>query len=218
MSATCPAGHRSATADYCDQCGAPHRCPARGRHETRGARRHEHDAGHERVARERRHARGAERRGPGHDRFCEICGFDLARHDPRSAVLADSGWAAEVAPDLAYFERVAPEGLTFPVRRGGADRSRSTPRASGSAGGARPGDDAPEIELGDPAVSRLHATLVHAQDGSWAIVDEGSSNGTTLNADADPIPSHLEVPLRDGDEVHVGAWTTITLALRSRAA
>jgi pSer/pThr/pTyr-binding forkhead associated (FHA) protein len=79
-------------------------------------------------------------------------------------------------------------------------------------------DDVPEIELGDPGVSRLHATLVRSPGGSWSIVDEGSSNGTTINARRDPIPPHVEIALREGDRVHVGAWTTITLALRSRAA
>jgi pSer/pThr/pTyr-binding forkhead associated (FHA) protein len=102
---------------------------------------------------------------------------------------------------------------------GEAERTIALDKARVRIGRRRsPGEDAPEIELGDPAVSRLHATLVRAQDGSWAIVDEGSSNGTTINADPDPITPHVEVPLRDGDRVHVGAWTTITLALRSRAA
>jgi hypothetical protein len=147
----------------------------------------------------------------GRDRFCEICGFDFA------AAACAPDWAAQVAPDHAYFERLAPEGLTFPYGEVGQTVALDAARVR--IGRRRPdADDAPEIELGDPAVSRLHATLVRAQDGSWAIVDEGSSNGTRLNADVEPIPSHREVPLRDGDEVHVGAWTTITLALRNRAA
>jgi FHA domain len=147
----------------------------------------------------------------GRDRFCEICGFDFA------AAACAPDWAAQVAPDHAYFERLAPEGLTFPYGEVGQTVALDAARVR--IGRRRPdADDAPEIELGDPAVSRLHATLVRAQDGSWAIVDEGSSNGTRLNADVEPTPSHREVPLRDGDEVHVGAWTTITLALRNRAA
>jgi FHA domain-containing protein len=147
----------------------------------------------------------------GRERFCETCGFDFA------ADASASEWAAEIAPDHAYFARVAPEGLAFPA--GEVGQTVALDGARITIGRRRPdADDAPEIELGDPAVSRLHATLVRAQDGSWAIVDEGSSNGTRLNADAEPIPAHREIPLRDGDEVHVGAWTTITLALRNRAA
>jgi ribosomal protein L37E len=145
------------------------------------------------------------------ERFCETCGFDFA------ADTSAADWAAQIAPDHAYFDRVAPEGLTFPYGEVGQSVALDAPRIR--IGRRRENAaDAPEIELGDPAVSRVHATLVRAQDGSWAIVDEGSSNGTRLNADAEPIPSHREVPLRDGDAVHVGAWTTITLELRSRAA
>jgi pSer/pThr/pTyr-binding forkhead associated (FHA) protein len=126
-------------------------------------------------------------------------------------------WAAEVAPDLAYFRRVAPEGLAFPHAEGARTIALEVTRVR-IGRRARPGEDAPEIELGDPAVSRLHATLIHAPDGAWAIVDESSSNGTTLNEANDPIAPHLQVSLRVGDRVHVGAWTTITLGLRSRAA
>ena len=147
----------------------------------------------------------------GRERFCETCGFDFA------ADASAPDWAAQIAPDHAYFARVAPEGLTFPAGEEG--QTVALDGARFTIGRRRPdADDAPEIELGDPAVSRLHATLVRTDDDSWAIVDEGSSNGTRLNADAEPIPPHREIPLRDGDEVHVGAWTTITLALRSRAA
>jgi FHA domain len=226
MSATCPAGHRSATADYCDQCGAridapPAHAPKEGAAPA--------DTSATPVTSASRASPPCPQCGTprtGHDRFCETCGFDLAQSAaPPPSGASPSGpadtspsvWAAEVAPDLAYFERVAPEALTFPHAEAArtialdATRIRIGRRS-------RPGEDAPEIELDDPAVSRLHATLVHAPDGAWAIVDERSSNGTTLNDDNDPIPPHLEVPLREGDRVHVGAWTTITLALRSRAA
>jgi pSer/pThr/pTyr-binding forkhead associated (FHA) protein len=73
----------------------------------------------------------------------------------------------------------------------------------------------PEIDLSvppeDPGVSRLHAVLLAQPDGSWTLVDVGSANGTTLNDDLDPIPVNVPVPVKDGDRVHVGAWTTITL-------
>lgn len=226
MSATCPAGHRSATADYCDQCGARIDAPP-DTAVKEGATPADTSATPVTSASPASPPCpqcGAPR--TGHDRFCETCGFDLAQpaaptppDTSRSAAggASLSAWAAEVAPDRAYFERVAPDGLAFPHSEAArmvvlaATRVRIGRRA-------RPGEAAPEIELGDPAVSRLHATLVRAPDGAWAIVDERSSNGTTINDHNDPIPPHLEVPLREGDRVHVGAWTTITLALRSRAA
>ena len=73
----------------------------------------------------------------------------------------------------------------------------------------------PEIDLGerpeDPGVSHIHAVLLARPDGSWVLVDPGSTNGTTVNDGTDPIAYNIEVPLHDGDRIHVGAWTTITL-------
>jgi hypothetical protein len=53
--------------------------------------------------------------------------------------------------------------------------------------------------------------LVAQPDGTWAVVDLDSSNGTYLNDSPDPIKPHEPVPVGDGDKVHVGAWTTLTL-------
>lgn len=153
----------------------------------------------------------------GRDRYCEGCGHDFSSAPPPPAKGEATAWAAQVAPDRAYFDRTAPDGLAFPEGENARTIALEVERVRIGRRRAS-GGDLPEIELGDPAVSRLHATLVRATDGSWAIVDEGSSNGTTINAAADPIPPHVEVPLADGDSVHLGAWTTITVALRSRAA
>jgi FHA domain len=71
----------------------------------------------------------------------------------------------------------------------------------------------PEIDLtgppADPGVSRLHVVLVAAPDGTWSVVDPGSANGTLVNGDE--IPAGQTVPLRDGDVIHLGAWTALTL-------
>ncbi|MEW1907891.1 FHA domain-containing protein [Kitasatospora sp. NPDC085895] len=73
----------------------------------------------------------------------------------------------------------------------------------------------PEIDLSvppeDPGASHLHAMLAEQPDGSWVLVDQDSTNGTTMNGGADPVPPHTAIPLNDGDRIHVGAWTTITL-------
>jgi pSer/pThr/pTyr-binding forkhead associated (FHA) protein len=70
----------------------------------------------------------------------------------------------------------------------------------------------PEIDLTgpprDPGVSRLHAKLVPAPDGSWTVVDLGT-NGITVNGR--DVPSGDSVPLRPGDSIHLGAWTKITI-------
>jgi predicted component of type VI protein secretion system len=71
----------------------------------------------------------------------------------------------------------------------------------------------PEIDLSvppaDPGVSRLHAVLLRAQDGTWSVVDPGSANGTAVNGSE--IPAGQAVALRDGDRIHLGAWTVISL-------
>jgi hypothetical protein len=63
----------------------------------------------------------------------------------------------------------------------------------------------------DPAVSHLHAQFLRTADGSWAVVDLNSANGTRINGAADPIPAETEVPVAAGDRIHLGVWTTLTI-------
>jgi rubredoxin len=204
VSATCPAGHVSATTDYCDQCGA--RIDAAAAPAETGTSAATSASPVTAPCPQCGAARS------GHDRFCEDCGFDFSAPAPPSRDGVAPAWAARVAPDREQFARVAPEGLAFPDAE--PERTIALDVARVRIGRRRSaGEQTPEIAVGDPGVSRLHATLVRAADGGWAIVDEGSANGTTINAGDDPISPHVEVPLRDGDRVHLGAWTTITLAL-----
>jgi pSer/pThr/pTyr-binding forkhead associated (FHA) protein len=53
--------------------------------------------------------------------------------------------------------------------------------------------------------------LLSQPDGGWAVVDPGSTNGTTVNDDPEPVKTDVPIPIRDGDRIHVGAWTTITV-------
>ncbi len=73
----------------------------------------------------------------------------------------------------------------------------------------------PEIDLAeapeDPGASHTHAVLLAKPDGTWTLVDPGSTNGTTVNGGEDPIPVNVEVPMHDGDRIHIGVWTTIRL-------
>jgi pSer/pThr/pTyr-binding forkhead associated (FHA) protein len=123
-----------------------------------------------------------------------------------------------VASDHAYFEDVVAAGgpdaatLTFPdycperrFRLAGPEMRIG--RRSVSQGLE------PEIDLTgpptDPGVSRLHAALIAEPDGSWAILDPGSENGTLVNGTE--IAAGVRVPLHDGDRIHLGAWTMITI-------
>ena len=77
-------------------------------------------------------------------------------------------------------------------------------------------DLVPEIDLADqpvdPGVSRLHAVLTSASDGTWFISDPGSANGTFVNSRELAIGER--VTLHEGDRINLGAWTVITRAPR----
>ncbi|MFE7568857.1 FHA domain-containing protein [Streptomyces sp. NPDC057539] len=143
------------------------------------------------------------------------------QHDPmRQYQQPPAGWTAVIGPDREYFmammQRSGPEatGLNLPAyspeqRLPLAGNQVTIGRRRHSTG------ESPEIDLSvppeDPGVSHQHAVLVHQPDGSWAVVDQNSTNGTTINGAEDPIQPYVPVPLKDGDRVHVGAWTTITI-------
>jgi hypothetical protein len=149
---------------------------------------------------------------PAGDRFCETCG-----HDFEAAPPAEPAWELVIEADRAYHERFAAGGMRFPddaapqslpleaaeLRIGRADRS------SNGAGG-------PQLTgaAEDPALSRSHAVLRRRPDGAYLIEDLGSTNGTEVNGR--PLTAGEPVVLRDGDRVHLGAWTGMTI--RSRGA
>ncbi|MEV6977993.1 FHA domain-containing protein, partial [Kitasatospora sp. NPDC093806] len=140
---------------------------------------------------------------------------------PAAAEQARATWFAVIAADREYFTemmtRSGPEaaGLFFPpycperripltgrgqLRIGRRSQHRGT---------------VPEIDLSvapeDPGASHQHALLAEQPDGSWVLVDQDSTNGTTVNGGAQAIAPHTAIPLNDGDRIHIGAWTTITL-------
>ncbi|MFE4174779.1 FHA domain-containing protein [Streptomyces sp. NPDC056909] len=142
------------------------------------------------------------------------------RSEPAGQYQPPAGWTAVIGPDREYFmammQRSGPEatGLNLPAyspeQRLQLDGNQITiGRRRHSTG------ESPDIDLSvppeDPGVSHQHAVLVHQPDGSWSVVDQNSTNGTTLNGAEDPIQPYVPVPLKDGDRVHVGAWTTITI-------
>jgi hypothetical protein len=68
----------------------------------------------------------------------------------------------------------------------------------------------PEVPLNDdPGVSHRHAKLLHAADGSWVIVDLGSSNGTELNGAL--LGAGTRVRIGAGDELRLGVHTVIRI-------
>ena len=133
-------------------------------------------------------------------------------------VYAPVTWAAVVSADRAYHESVqaasGPDTASvpfpgyYPERRFRLIGSQmGIGRRSVSRG------IEPEIDLtgppADPGISRLHAVLIAVPDGSWAVLDPGSANGTLVNGAE--IPTGVQVPLRDGDRINLGGWTAITV-------
>ncbi|MET9909962.1 FHA domain-containing protein [Streptomyces sp. NPDC006476] len=129
-------------------------------------------------------------------------------------------WTATIGPDREYFmammQRSGPEaaGLNLPAYSPEQQRTLSGNQITIGRRRHSTGDT-PDIDLSvppeDPGVSHQHAVLVQQPDGSWAVVDQNSTNGTTVNGSEEPIQPFVPVPLVDGDRVHVGAWTTITI-------
>jgi hypothetical protein len=212
---TCPAGHDSASSDFCDVCGmrisgaqAPPQAPA----------------------------------GPAADpcpqcgtaksgRFCESCGFDFdagpGQAAPPASVPATAAqapravasWTAVVGGDRAYYEQVVATGgpdaagIAFPAYCPERRFQLAGPEMRIGRRSASRGIE-PEIDLtgppADPGVSRLHAVLVVQPDGSWVVLDPGSENGLMVNDTA--VTTGVPVQLHDGDRIHLGAWTVITIA------
>ena len=116
--------------------------------------------------------------------------------------------------DRAYFEANDLVGIDFPVLCPERSFVLTPPqvrigRASVSKG-THPEMDLSAVPL-DPGVSHSHAVLTIGTDGVWMVSDLGSTNGTFLNDAAEPLAVGKLTRLADGDRVHLGAWTTITL-------
>ena len=225
----CPKGHASSTDDFCDECGAKI-----GGADVGGAGSPALSAPVVSTSSSTAAPVTAPSAAPaagtpcphcgapraGGSRFCEDCGYDhttgkvpaLTPPAPAVPAATSGGWTATVRADREYYEANAIDGVDFPD--GATDRTVALPapqvrigRRSSSKG------TNPEIDLSDsdPGVSHSHALLTLSVDGVWLVSDLGSTNGTYLNDEQSPLTAGQTRALKDGDEVHVGAWTTITL-------
>jgi hypothetical protein len=237
--ATCPAGHASASADFCDACGvligaAPSLDPGPAT-EAGPAAPGPGPAGAP--------GRDCPRCGAPHQsgQFCEACGYDLTSAAPAqppapvpapapapatvlegnlgpAAVSRTGTWAALVTADRTYYDTVQAAGgpdaasIAFPAYCPERRFQLSGTEVRIGRHSTSSGID-PEIDLSvapaDPGVSRLHAVLLKSPDGTWSVVDPGSVNGTWLNG-AEIAPNEV-LPVRDVDRIHLGAWTELRL-------
>jgi hypothetical protein len=201
---TCAEGHTSVAADYCDVCGVLIGSPQPQLDQIKACPACE---------------------APVVGRFCEACGHDSALPPPAAApptatAPAPVEWTAVVDADRDFYERVlangGPDTVEFPqffperriVLQGNTALIGRRNREQGVE---------PEIDLGihptDRGVSTQHAVL-RIRDSGLTVTDLGSTNGTTLNDNEELLANGDETPLRDGDRIHVGAWTTITIVHR----
>jgi len=67
----------------------------------------------------------------------------------------------------------------------------------------------PDVALRDPGASRRHASLLRGNDGSLAVIDLASANGTSVNGVE--LAAGARQALRDGDSITLGRWTRLTL-------
>ena len=229
MTVICPKGHASTTSDYCDQCGTPLDVapPAAGAVQPTEILPPVDDLDTAAAA-PADSCPVCETPRSGGDRYCEECGYDFVAGTPRVAVAsahrtgegeaaseAAAGWEAVVTADKQRLERYADAALAFPAQcpelRVELDQAEVQIGRSGLGSGIASVDIDLVGPFEDPAVSRLHAVFVRQADGSYAVVDLDSTNGTMLNDDVKPIDARVPVPLVDGDRVSLGAWTTVTL-------
>jgi FHA domain len=206
---TCVEGHASAADDYCDVCGAPIGTPAAQPDRSPTAE-----------------AKACPACGmPVTGRFCEACGHDSALPMPEPVVapphaantVAPVRWTAVVNADREFYQRViargGPDTVEFPPffaeRRIALQRDTTLIGRHNYDQGVEP-----EIDLGihpvDRGVSTQHAVL-RIRDSGLTVTDLGSTNGTSLNGSEDLLGNGEETPLTDGDRIHLGAWTTITI-------
>jgi hypothetical protein len=208
---SCPKGHSSSEADFCSECGAkitgagapndganavpPMLCP-----DCKAPRAHE-----------------------GGD-FCEVCGYNFSTGEhgdiafaqvvntsvppveETAAAAPGRKWSIVASIDPALREEGSPEPpatsepVTFAINRAETLIGRHS-RARGIE---------PELALDfDDAVSHRHAILARLEDGSLAVRDIGSANGTRLNGkDLEPL---TDTVLKDGDELTLGHWTRLSV-------
>jgi hypothetical protein len=145
-----------------------------------------------------------------------VAAAQVPQSAPARPDAAAAEWTAEVTADRAYFDAIQAAG--GPDAAGIAYPAYCPQRRFRLAGtevrigrhSVSSGID-PEIDLSvppaDPGVSRLHAVLLKAPDGTWSVIDPGSANGTAVNGSE--IPRGQAVPLREGDRIHLGAWTQL---------
>lgn len=129
--------------------------------------------------------------------FCVRCGASLLVDQPESATTM-SYVPGEEEGESNPLAAVAADEACLVIRSGGGRAGEIYPLRGDRVTIGRHPDAA--IFLDDVTVSRNHAALV-PEGGGWAIVDEGSLNGTYVNR-----RRAERAALADGDELQIGKY------------
>jgi class 3 adenylate cyclase len=125
---------------------------------------------------------------------------------------AAGGWVLVIGCDRAYHDTIAMETaerpewdrrVEIPVTRPSTSLGRAM-----TAAGLTPDIDITSL-TGDTGVSRSHAVLEWADDGSLSVVDLSSTNGTYVGCIDEPIAANEPHLLEEGDRIYLGAWTVV---------
>lgn len=157
------------------------------------------------------------------DVFCEVSGVNIATGEVPAETRGEpptpggaSIWTALIDADRSFFDaNLADCGGEF-VFPGGLVH-REVPLQGDEVSVGRRHDARgvfPDIDLSDPVdpgASRQHAVLRRQPDDTWVLIDTGSSNGTRLNDDAEPLKPGETVRLHHGDRIRLGLFTVITV-------
>jgi hypothetical protein len=172
----------------------------------------------------------------GSSRFCENCRYDFELEQAYAGDGAPPPASIETAPDSATFART-PSPPPLDTRRWEVVISVD-PTAWVQDDEAPAPEDEPDrvfpLDLAehligrrsaspdihptiipderDHGVSRRHAMLLRLADGSYAVKELGSTNGTKLNGKL--LPPGVLTPLAAGDSLYLPLWTCVTLRRR----
>jgi uncharacterized Zn finger protein (UPF0148 family) len=230
----CPNGHQSTDPDYCSECGALIGKSGISKAEQSADSNKSAAAGSQELCPD-----CGTPRTPG-ARFCEVCRHDFQENkagvaeaivalqqeavkpeNPAAAVPAAAAAAAESAAVVSKLNIVisvdrdkasASEAETA-IKPDTGDRvfpldlnENLVGRSSTSKG------IYPEIVINDPGVSHRHLMFIKKPDGSFSVLELGSSNGTELNG-AELEPGVITA-VKAGDELAIGMWTILKLESR----
>jgi hypothetical protein len=196
MSLRCPEFHESTEPDYCSVCGVAMGPPGSSKPANAPA-----TLGHVTAC-----PACGEPRPLAETRFCEVCRYDFqGRKGGKRAAAVPAGYVLVVQVDPTL--DIEPDPATPPPT--GVSDVRIPVAAAELLVGRK--DDVrdvhPDIPVADPGSSRRHAKFVRGTDGSLALHDLASMNGTKLNGV--DVVAGSRTQLHVGDEVTLGRWTRI---------